>query len=260
MKLFKIVLAALFLVIVSGSPSMAQPRDRGGELVARFAHSQSEAVSKKAIGVGGHELGVAKTSAGKAARTWLAVDGVAFGLTAELTDGEEQVTFPGVVPEGFSISVNADGSAKALTADGQLASDIKAPWARDANGQSLRTWYEARGRDLVQHVDAKGAAYPIIADPWVTAGYWYTIPVFYVEMSWSETWALKLAFDKGTTDGVDKLCAIIPNAAAKAACKLVLSLYRTDIKNTVNSAIAAKKCYKVRFPPTVGGAGSDLRK
>ncbi len=224
-------------------------------MVARFAHSQSKLLSTKAVGAGGHELGVAKTGAGKPARTWLAVDGIAFGLTAELTDRAQEVTFPNVVPNGFSISVNSDGTAKALTADGQVASDIKAPWARDANGKSLKTWYEARGRDLVQHVDTKGAEYPIIADPWVTTGYWYTIPVFYVELSWSETWALKLAFDKGTTDGLDKLCAIIPNAAAKAACKLVLSLYKTDIKNTVNSAIAAKKCYKVRFPPTVGGAG-----
>jgi hypothetical protein len=233
---------------------VAQPRDRGGDLVARFAHSQSKALSTKAVGVGGPELGVATTRGGKAARTWLAVDGVAFGLTAELTDGQREVTFPDVVPNGFSIAVNADGSAQALTPTGELASDIKAPWARDAKGTSLRTWYEARGQDLVQHVDTKGAVYPIIADPWVTTGFWYTIPVFYVEFSWSETWAIHNALKSSVGDAIDKACGLIPNKVYKAACKLILGVFKTDVKNTVKAAIAAKKCYKVRLPPSGGAA------
>lgn len=43
----------------------------------------------------------------------------------------------------------------------------EAPWAVDADGVDVATWYEVRGTTLVQVVDHRGknVTYPIVADP-----------------------------------------------------------------------------------------------
>ncbi|WBQ04897.1 hypothetical protein [Kribbella sp. CA-293567] len=53
----------------------------------------------------------------------------------------------------------------------ELTGVIQAPWAIDAAGRSLRTWYETTSANrLVQHVDTTGARYPIAMDPKLTYG------------------------------------------------------------------------------------------
>jgi hypothetical protein len=42
---------------------------------------------------------------------------------------------------------------------------IAQPWAIDANGVHLPTWYEADGSELTQVVDARGATVPVLFDP-----------------------------------------------------------------------------------------------
>ena len=42
---------------------------------------------------------------------------------------------------------------------------IAAPWAMDANGDPIPTYYEIDGNRLVQVVDHEGAVYPVVADP-----------------------------------------------------------------------------------------------
>jgi hypothetical protein len=44
---------------------------------------------------------------------------------------------------------------------------IEAPWARDADGRAVPTEYRIEGDSLVQTVRHQGAAYPVVADPWL---------------------------------------------------------------------------------------------
>ncbi|MCL1948461.1 MAG: hypothetical protein FWF59_01825 [Turicibacter sp.] len=52
--------------------------------------------------------------------------------------------------------------------EGNLATVIEAPWAKDANGNPLNTWYEIDGHTLIQHIEFDySTAFPIVADPTV---------------------------------------------------------------------------------------------
>ncbi|WP_282847829.1 DUF4258 domain-containing protein [Microbacterium oxydans] len=53
-------------------------------------------------------------------------------------------------------------SARAITRSG--CTDV--PWAKDASGASVPTFYGITGSTLTQVVQHQGAAYPVVADPW----------------------------------------------------------------------------------------------
>lgn len=59
---------------------------------------------------------------------------------------------------------------------------IEAPWAVDARGRQLHTWYESDGLTLRQIIDAKSAVAPIIFDPTYSAitceGYWSNLNAY----------------------------------------------------------------------------------
>ena len=225
------MMLGLSLLVVAGvaPASQAEPTDKAIGLVKQFAHSNSKEFVAAQQGAGGHTLKPAKLANGKAARGWLAVDGESFGLTAELPAGTDQVVFDELVPEGFSMVVRSDGSAEVRDRDGQKTSDINRPWARDAKGVSLKTRYEARGTTLVQHVDTSNATFPVVADPWVTNGWWYTTSVAYVELSWSETWKLKNGLDANGVDSLGMICGVVP-LPGKPTCKYVLSYVLPDVR------------------------------
>lgn len=76
--------------------------------------------------------------------------------------------FPQDVPEGGQMVVNDDGSVSILDQDGRTTARIAEPWAYDAAGRPVRTWYEvgADGTTLIQHVEPEpGNVFPILADP-----------------------------------------------------------------------------------------------
>jgi hypothetical protein len=74
------------------------------------------------------------------------------------------------VPSGGHVQVAIDGGAMALDSEGKLIATIEKPWAKDANGMTIETWFTTDGITLVQHVNhtVPGAAYPITADPRVS--------------------------------------------------------------------------------------------
>ena len=48
----------------------------------------------------------------------------------------------------------------------QIISIIDAPWAKDANGNELNTYYVIEGNKIVQHIDFdENTAFPVVADP-----------------------------------------------------------------------------------------------
>lgn len=72
------------------------------------------------------------------------------------------------VPDGGQMVKNPDGSVDVVDADGTVVDHVKAPWAYDAAGRPVDTWYEVDNDtgELVQHVAPdESTVFPIIADP-----------------------------------------------------------------------------------------------
>lgn len=53
-----------------------------------------------------------------------------------------------------------------------VVAHVAPAWAKDANGRTVKTWYSADGSVLTQHVDTEGAAFPVVADPWIADHGW----------------------------------------------------------------------------------------
>lgn len=84
------------------------------------------------------------------------------------------------MPEGGKLSLVSTGGAKITGANGEVVASIAPPWAKDANGKSLKTHYSVEGNKLVQYVEHqfKGVAYPVTADPWF-AWSWNGVSVYF---------------------------------------------------------------------------------
>lgn len=89
-------------------------------------------------------------------------------------DAPTSVTYDLDLPDGVVMREAADGSLELVTdlSEGVelVLGTVRSPWAVDANGTSRDTHFEVDGGQLVQHVDHEGAAYPVVADPWITFG------------------------------------------------------------------------------------------
>lgn len=80
------------------------------------------------------------------------------------------------VPNGGSVQITPDGGAVVLDAHQQLVATVATPWAKDAVGKAVQTWFTTDGQALTQHVqhDVAGVVYPVTADPsfsWGWTGY-----------------------------------------------------------------------------------------
>jgi hypothetical protein len=81
---------------------------------------------------------------------------------------EYKVTVPG----GGHIELLPTGGAVVLSSNGEALSTVSAPWAKDAAGNVVETYFSTNGHSLVQHVNHRvpGVVYPVAADPfWQTA-------------------------------------------------------------------------------------------
>lgn len=136
-----------------------------------------------------------------------------------------------------------------------LTGVIEAPWAVDANGKQVRTWYVAEGNQLVQHVDATGARYPLTLDPKLTFG-----RGMYLNLLGAEVQLIlgaMIAIGGGaaylTCKGITKLKGKIKEAA-DLICKFAPTISLGAIFNTLKSLgeINAVACYQKRIVPNQG--------
>ncbi|OLT50251.1 hypothetical protein BJF89_09985 [Corynebacterium sp. CNJ-954] len=89
-------------------------------------------------------------------------------ILLEGPDSPREHRFDMDVPEGGQMVKNADGSVDVLDADGIVVKHVKAPWAYDALGRPVETYYEVDNEtgELVQVIDPQHTtALPILADP-----------------------------------------------------------------------------------------------
>jgi hypothetical protein len=84
------------------------------------------------------------------------------------SDAPTDYTYNVDLPAGGSITLNDDGSANVLGSDGTAIAYVPVPWAKDANGNTVETYFTTDGTNLTQHVkhNVAGVAYPVTADPW----------------------------------------------------------------------------------------------
>ncbi|MBP3222695.1 MAG: hypothetical protein J6M18_02040 [Actinomycetaceae bacterium] len=77
------------------------------------------------------------------------------------------------IPAGFTLRYGTDGELDLMSNQGDTVATVDAPWAVDATGQHLPTYYELipASSTIRQHVDMKGATYPIAVDP---SWWWWT--------------------------------------------------------------------------------------
>ncbi|MBB1246542.1 hypothetical protein GL263_23755 [Streptomyces durbertensis] len=122
-----------------------------------------------------------------------------------------------------------------VSAQDEVLGGIDAPWAVDASGKSLPTKYRVEGDDLIQTVDHAGAAYPVVADPKVSFGWW-----IYVRWNRGEVKKVRDKIAGGVAAGT-AICNVIPNEKARAVC-LALSGYTLLHLGTVFTKAAEKKC------------------
>lgn len=96
-------------------------------------------------------------------------------ISTVITSGGQTENFDYDFGAGATVEIQEDGSAFVLrdgeaTSAGtseQIVADIDTPWATDAAGAAVETYYVADGSVLTQVVKHQGAdvAYPVVADP-----------------------------------------------------------------------------------------------
>lgn len=92
-------------------------------------------------------------------------------LAVRLDDANapERFEFTLDVPLDAVVEIMDSGGVYVGTASNELLSVIAEPWARDAEGREIPTWFELDGHTLIQHINHALVAditWPILADPW----------------------------------------------------------------------------------------------
>ncbi len=238
------------LAIAQIGPAVAAPSHGDSiqsAIVAKTSSTASEVSAPRSVD--GVRVGKAEY-AGQTLETYLQDRSDGFSVIAVLQEGQSSATFDGLVKPGQRLEPNGSGGLAILEGDAMVGA-IDAPWARDAAGKELRTSYRIDGSAIVQDVDVKGAAFPIIADPTVKAGF-HIVPVAYVQYTWSETWYVKNHLPQGAI-ATALLCSRTGPAAPY--CAYYGALFVNDVRSTTDAAIARKKCLKMRLPSTLGAIG-----
>lgn len=81
------------------------------------------------------------------------------------SNAPENYSYDVEMPSGTSMKATPSGGVDLINGSGQVVGTIGAPWARDANGVAVKTYYTVKGSQLIQTTKHAGAAYPVVADP-----------------------------------------------------------------------------------------------
>jgi len=100
------------------------------------------------------------------------IEAVEGGFRAVLSIGKTKsmdysYDFPIKSTDGLKYVADEKGNISIRDTSNQLIAYVLQPWATDAKGKSVKTWYSIQdnGKILRQHVNLRGASFPVIADP-----------------------------------------------------------------------------------------------
>ncbi len=86
-------------------------------------------------------------------------------VVIDAPDAPTEYRFDLQLPVGAVLVATSAGGAEVVGADGRPLVTVSPPWAVDANGNAVPSSYWIDGVTLVQTLDHRGAAYPVVADP-----------------------------------------------------------------------------------------------
>ena len=135
----------LELPVAADEPSRASD----GALVYQGAGGDAS-VTVRAVDVADHRLAVALQAV----------------IELESATAPRTYAFPLEHPPGGSVSMEHDGGVSVRDGGGSHVGRFAPPWAIDAVGQPVRTWFSLDSNALVQHVEpGDQTVFPVLADP-----------------------------------------------------------------------------------------------
>lgn len=159
---------------------------------------------------------------------------------------------PGAEPE-----VNKDGSVTLHR--GSETAGIDSPWAKDADGTPVPTYFEVSGGKLTQVVETTSEVrYPVVADPKLTYGWGVYLNLTGYEVKAIATAVLTSGGIAGilacntsslpTVIGVlvRALCIVVGGPSVLSILYAVRSLWS-------NGGVVLSACYQKRILPSIGG-------
>ena len=120
---------------------------------------------------------------------------------------------------------------------------VQPAWAIDADGKSLPTRYTVVDGRLSQQVDHRGAAYPVVADPTISLGWYVYVRYSRAEVQNFNYW-LNVA---GGVFMVGLMCGSGLGPITALACAAALTAYLGSIIETIQDAKNANQCVELRF-------------
>lgn len=98
------------------------------------------------------------------------IDDGSVAIHSVLNDSTAPTTYDYVLdlPVGTDLQIEDDGLVIGYNDDGTAAVYVAPPWATDANGDEVATYYTVQGNILTQHVEVDAdTSFPVVADPWL---------------------------------------------------------------------------------------------
>jgi hypothetical protein len=127
---------------------------------------------------------------------------------------------------------------------------IAAPWAQDAAGHPVPTWYTREPGAIVQHVAHIGAHYPVVADVLLSVGCaWFKCAVWF-----SAAFTSRLAHSAPLgqalfAEAATRLCRTLHDPIAIAVCGALATVRSQAPVNTLKDARDKHACLRVTFTP-----------
>lgn len=127
---------------------------------------------------------------------------------------------------------------------------IEQPWAIDAEGKHVETFYTIDGNDIVQHIDSH-AAFPVIADPKVTFGWGVYLTLWGSEANMIVKTASVIAAIGSAVicNGLSKIPHPVTRGVVSALCAVVGGASVIQIINMIakpERSYINNKCYSGR--------------
>lgn len=174
-------------------------------------------------------------------------------IRADGPQAPSQYRFDFDLPDGHWLELDSDtGGASIFTNGGYegmalAVGTVAAPWAVDATNEPVHTYFTVEGSSLVQHLDHRGAAYPVIADPQYTWGIITGTAYF----NRQET--KNMRSQAGVAAAAAGICAFYGAGTAGAACALAADaaiLWQVQASN----AWSDDRCLKIKIPTMEPGS------
>ncbi|WP_123929511.1 hypothetical protein [Corynebacterium choanae] len=186
--------------------------------------------------------------------TKLTPSGEQFEWIIPTADSATTRTFEVEMDGAVSLQIHKESGAIVVKLDESPVAIIKSPWAKDANGLDVPTYFSGEGNRFTQHVETSSGdyAYPITADPrfdWgIVSGHAY----------FSKEETRKMAASSAAAAAVSPFWVLVPPPAGEAIGYWWVS-NSYSVAAWATSAIAQDKCLVLKFgvtgtklPPSVG--------